>query len=80
MVLGVAFDYENADEVTKYIDDMLMSNPVILGDESVIKQIGGATVLPTTFIYNPKGLLMQVNRGVVIKSFLEQVIAGAKKR
>ena len=24
MVLGVVFDYENADEVTKYIDDMLM--------------------------------------------------------
>ena len=80
MVLSVVFDYENADEVTKYIDDMLMSNPLILGDESVIKHIGGAAVLPITFIYNPKGLLMQVNRGVVIKSFLEEVIAGAKKR
>ena len=80
MVLSVVFDYKNSDEVTKYIDDMLMSNPVVLGDESVIKQIGRAAVLPTTFIYNIKDLLMQVKRGVVIKSFLEQVIAGAKKR
>src|SRR5688572_5993513 len=33
MVLGVAFEYESASEVAEYVDDMLMSYPIILGDE-----------------------------------------------
>lgn len=78
MVLGVVFDYESAEEVTQYIDDMLMSYPVILGDKSVVKQIGKPVVLPTTFIYNPKGLLVQVKRGLITKSYLEKVIAEVK--
>ena len=78
MVLGVVFDYESADEITRYVDDMLMSYPIILGDELAIKQIGSADVMPTTFIYNPKGLLVKVKRGLVTKSYLEEIMAGAK--
>ena len=75
MVLGVVFEYETADEVTQYVNDMLMSYPVILGDESVIRQIGKADVLPTTFIYNPKGLLVKIKRGLVTKPYLERIMS-----
>lgn len=78
MILGIVFDYESADEVTQYVDDMLMSYPIILGDDKVIKQIGSADVMPTTFIYNPKGLLVKVKRGLVTKAYLEEMIAAAK--
>ena len=78
MILGVVFDYESAEEVTHYVDDMLMSYPIVLGDDAVIKQIGKAEVLPTTFIYSPTGELKKIKRGLVTKQYLEEMIAEEK--
>lgn len=74
MVLGVAFDYESVSEVAEYVDDMLMSYPIVLGDDDTIKQIGSAEVLPTTYIYNPLGKLVKTKRGKVTKQYLESVM------
>ncbi len=78
MVLGVVFDYKSAGEVSEYVADMLMSYPIVLGDDDVAKQIGTAEVLPTTFIYNPQGMLIKTKRGLVTKQYLEAVIAADK--
>lgn len=74
MVLGVVFDYESTKDVTDYVDDMLMSYPIVLGDDDVVAQIGAADVLPTTFIYNPQGELVKIKRGLVTKQYLEKII------
>lgn len=74
MVLGVAFEYESANEVAEYVDDMLMSYPIVLGDDDTIKQIGSAEVLPTTYIYNPLGKLVKTKRGKVTKQYLEGIM------
>lgn len=79
MVLGVVFDYKDVKEVKEYVDDMLMSYPIVLGDDSVTEQIGTAEVLPTTFIYNPQGVLVKVKRGIVTREFIEKIIATGKK-
>lgn len=79
MVLGVVFDYKDVKEVKAYVDDMLMSYPIVLGDDSVTEQIGTAEVLPTTFIYNPQGVLVKVKRGIVTREFIEKIIATGKK-
>ncbi len=78
MVLGVVFDYKDVKEVEKYVDDMLMSYPIILGDDSVAAQIGQVDVLPTTFIYNPQGVLVKIKRGVITREFIEKAITGKK--
>jgi len=78
MVLGVVFDYKDVKEVSEYVDDMLMSYPIVLGDDSVTAQIGPAAVLPTTFIYNPQGKLVKIKRGIITKAFIEDMIAGKK--
>jgi thiol-disulfide isomerase/thioredoxin len=78
MIFGVAFDFESASEVAEYVDDMLMSYPIVLGDDEVIKQIGSAEVLPTTFIYNPQGKLVKTKRGKVSKQYLEGLMNAAK--
>ena len=80
MLLGVAFDFESAKEVAGYVDDMLMSYPIVLGDDDVIKQIGSAEVLPTTFIYNPSGELVKTKRGKVTKQYLEAFISSEAKK
>lgn len=80
MLLGVAFDYQDAKEVADYVDDMLMSYPIVLGDDEVIRQIGSADVMPTTFIYNPRGELVKTKRGLVTKSYLEDFIKKSNSR
>lgn len=79
MVLGVVFDYTDVNEVKQYVDDMLMSYPVVLGDDSVAEQIGRMDVLPTTFIYNPQGKLVKIKRGIVTRDFIEKLMASSKK-
>jgi thiol-disulfide isomerase/thioredoxin len=78
MVLGVVFDYKNTKEVLDYVDDMLMSYPVVLGDDDVMAQIGSVDVLPTTYIYNPHGELVKIKRGVITKQYIEKIIGTSK--
>lgn len=74
MIIGVVFDYETRQEVATYVDDMLMSYPIVLGNNQVVKQIGTAEVLPTSYIYNPQGKLIKVKRGIVSRQYLETII------
>lgn len=75
-VIGIAFDYESAKDVSDYADDMLMSYPIVLGDEDIARQIGNSDVLPTTFIYNPRGELVKIKHGKVSRQYLESVMTG----
>lgn len=74
MILGVVFDYKDSKEVADYVDDMLMSYPIVFGDDDVTAQIGSAEVLPTTFIYNPKGELIKIKHGLITKQYIEKII------
>ena len=74
MVIGVVFDYGAINEVKRYVDDMLMSYPIVLGNETIAKQIGSADVLPTTYIFNPQGKLVKVKHGIVSRSYLETIM------
>jgi len=74
VVIGVAFDFDSEKEVFEYVDDMLMSYPIVLGDEQVKAQIGSADVLPTTYVYNPRGELVKIKRGLVTKHYLESLM------
>lgn len=75
-VIGVVFDYESVKEVSSYVDDMLMSYPIVLGDDAVAAQIGDPSVLPTTYIYNPRGELVKTKHGAVTRQYLESIMAG----
>ncbi len=75
MVIGVVIDYKSTEEVTTFVDDMLMSYPIVLGDEKVISQIGSADVLPTTYIYNPQGKLVKTRHGLITRAYIEKLIA-----
>ncbi|HQR50912.1 MAG TPA: TlpA disulfide reductase family protein [Methylophilaceae bacterium] len=74
-VIGIALEYDNAREVARFVDDNLMSYPVVLGDDKVTAQIGPASVLPTTYIYNPQGKLVKTKRGMITRKDVEQVIS-----
>lgn len=74
VVIGVVFDYANLKEVTDYVDDMLMTYPIVLSDNAVTAQFESVSVLPTTFIFNPEGKLVKVKHGAITKAYVEKII------
>lgn len=75
MVIGVVVDYESPKEVAKYVDDMLMSYPIVLSADksSGVKQ--QPEVLPTTYVYSPDGKLFKVKQGIITKQWVEKLLA-----
>jgi len=76
MVLGVAVQYESVQAVKKYVDDMLISYPIVLGDAQK-QPVFTPDVLPTTYIYAPDGSLYKVKRGALSRQWLESLLQAA---
>lgn len=76
MVIGVAQQYKTSQEVASFVDDMLMSYPIVLGNAKVNAQFGPDEILPTTFIYNPEGRLIKIKRGLITRDYIEKLLAG----
>lgn len=76
MVLGVAVQYESEQSVKNFVEDMLVSYPIVLG-EAQGKPIARPEVLPTTYIYAPDGTLYKVKRGALSKQWLETLLKEA---
>lgn len=74
VVLGVAVDYKTEKEIRDFVDDMLISYPIILGTPKVFAQFGSPPVLPTTLIFNPKGKLVQTKQGKITKTYIESLM------
>lgn len=77
-VIGIAVDYESEKEVRRFVDDNLMSYPVVLGEDKVIRQFGGAEILPTSYIYNPQGKMVRMHRGLITRQQIERMLSGKK--
>jgi thiol-disulfide isomerase/thioredoxin len=74
VVLGIAVDYKSEHEVRHFVDDMLISYPIILGTPKIFAQFGSSSVLPTTYIYNPQGKLVKIKRGQLSKQTVESIM------
>lgn len=74
-VIGIAMDYKSAQEIRSFAEDNLMSYPIVLGDNKVVRQFGSADVLPSTYIYDPAGKLVKVHRGLITRQYIEKLIA-----
>ncbi len=79
VVLGVAMDYRNGEQVKDFADSMLVSYPVILGDRKLAAQVGPVEGLPTTYLYNPQGKLVARQVGAITRAEVENFIRGAEK-
>ena len=78
VVIGVAMDYRDPKEVLQYADQMMISNPMVLGDYKLAKQVGEVNALPTTYLYNPQGKQVAYNVGAVTRDAIERYIRNKK--
>jgi peroxiredoxin len=76
MVIGVAMDYQKAQEAVEFADNMLMSYPLVLGNEAAAAQFGGVGKLPTSFVFNPEGRLIQRQVGALAREAVERYLSG----
>lgn len=74
VVLGV--NYENVDDsyLQKFVDEYLISYPVLKADLNRTPPFGRVLGLPTTFVISPDGRLVETRVGAVNLEWLESVI------
>jgi len=75
VVIGIAMDYRNAQQVTDFADGLLVDYPIVLGNAQVASQIGPIQGLPTTYLYNPDGKLVAQQVGAITRESVESFIA-----
>lgn len=79
IVLGVAMDYRDPKSVLDFSDQMMVTYPIILGDQKSAAQIGSIPGLPTTYLYNPQGKVVAYNVGALTREAVERYIHVKKK-
>jgi thiol-disulfide isomerase/thioredoxin len=75
-VIGIAVDYESEQEVRRFVDENLISYPIVLGDDKIVRHFGPAAILPTTYIYDPQGTLVKTQRGLIKRQQIERLVSG----
>jgi thiol-disulfide isomerase/thioredoxin len=76
-VVGVEMGDDGKDEITKFMKDMGMNYPVLLGKEAVGEAYGGVPALPETFFIGRDGKIVDKIIGLKGKSEIEDSIKKA---
>jgi cytochrome c biogenesis protein CcmG/thiol:disulfide interchange protein DsbE len=67
-ILGVAMDDSSDDDIAKFVREMGVNYPILLGKEAVGQSYGGVGVLPTTFFIDRDGKLVAREFGLQSRS------------
>ncbi len=77
VVIGVALD-SSAKSVRQFVERLKVNYPVVLGDYDLAEQVGEVTVLPTSYLYNPRGELVSYQQGMLTRDSVESYIEDSK--
>ena len=78
VVIGVALDFRNAQQVTDFAEGLMVNYPIVLGNSQVVNQIGPVQGLPTTYLYNPDGKMVAQQVGAITRAAVEGYINSKK--
>lgn len=80
VVIGVALDFRNAQQVTDFADGLMVNYPIVLDNSQVVNQIGPVQGLPTTYLYNPDGKMVAQQVGAITRAAVESYITSKNGR
>ncbi|MGQ9799016.1 MAG: TlpA family protein disulfide reductase [Ignavibacterium sp.] len=82
VVIGISLDQQNTiKDLKPFIEYYKINYPVVLGNEKVVKDYGGIYAIPTSFIIDQKGNIVDTHIGLVPKTVLvEQIKSLLKKK
>lgn len=67
-IIGVAMDDASNEDIAKFVKEMGVNYPILIGKESVGESYGGVNVLPTTFFVDRDGKLVAREFGLQSRS------------
>jgi thiol-disulfide isomerase/thioredoxin len=67
-IVGVAMDDASKDDIAKFVKEMGVNYPVLIGKEAVGNDYGGVNVLPTTFFIDRDGKIVAREFGLQSRS------------
>ncbi|GMU95244.1 MULTISPECIES: TlpA disulfide reductase family protein [Ignavibacterium] len=82
VVIGISLDQQNTiKDLKPFIENYKINYPVVLGDEKVVKDYGGISAIPTSFIIDQKGNIVDSHVGLVPKAvYADQIKSLLKKK
>ena len=75
-IIGVSLDEDGWDVVRPYVEKMKVTYPVVVGDGTLADAYGGIDAIPTTFIIDKKGNILDRHLGYLSKDAIEKMIKG----
>jgi thiol-disulfide isomerase/thioredoxin len=73
VVIGVALD-STEKSVREFVNRFAISYPVAVSDYDQAAQVGEVSVLPTSYLFDPKGELVSYQEGMLTRSSVESYI------
>ena len=67
-IVGVAMDDASKDDIAKFVKEMGVNYPILIGKEAVGNDYGGVNVLPTTFFIDRDGKIVAREFGLQSRS------------
>ncbi|HET7832557.1 MAG TPA: TlpA disulfide reductase family protein [Gallionella sp.] len=78
VVIGIAVDSGSEKAVAEFVKAHGVTYPMVMEDDKVRRQLGEMDVLPTSYLYNPKGELVSYQQGEVTRESVETYIKNKK--
>lgn len=80
VVVGINYEDSDPAYLKSFVDENMISYPILRANLTRPPVFGRLVGLPTTFIVSPTGKLVQTRTGSVDKAFLEEAISKLNKR
>jgi len=75
VIIGVAMEFDDSATVMKFVDDMNIPYPIVLGNHKIAGQIDEISMLPSTYLYDPTGNPAARKVGLISRAEIEAFIS-----
>jgi thiol-disulfide isomerase/thioredoxin len=72
-IVGVSLD-DGPDEVKQFVKDEGINYPIVMASREIVAEYGGVPALPTLFVVNPDGKIVQKHEGLYSRELYETEI------
>jgi hypothetical protein len=76
-IVGIALDRGGWDDVKPWLEKNPINYPIVLGDGPLTTLYGGVESIPTTFIVDRKGNIIDKQVGALPEEDFEKIVKGA---
>jgi cytochrome c biogenesis protein CcmG, thiol:disulfide interchange protein DsbE len=73
-IVGISTDLRGRDHVREFLEERSISYPVAMATGSVVRDYGGATALPTSFLIDRRGNIRHQVRGYFAETTLNSAV------